>query len=299
VHALELSSFQLETVETLQPAVAAILNLTPDHLDRYGTLEAYAQAKARLLQLQGPDDHTLLNADDPQSQRFFAGARGRLHRFSTRGEVERGAFCREGRIVLRTAAGEEEVLETRALPQPGEHNVSNALAAALACRLVGRSPAEIAVGLSRYRPLAHRLERVAEIDGVLFYNDSKATNPDSTATALAAFEPGRIHLVLGGRDKGADWSDLIPQIARRVRCVLLVGEAAAALARRLGAQAPWIECETVARAVAQAFAGARSGDVVLLSPGCASFDQYANFEERGEDFRRVVQALRPRGRLDG
>jgi UDP-N-acetylmuramoylalanine--D-glutamate ligase len=298
-HALELSSFQLDTVETLHADVAIVLNLSPDHLDRHGTIEAYAQAKARLLELQDAASFAVLNADDPASEPFSNSVAGRLHLFSTRREVETGAFVRDGKLVLRPDRGEHELMACDELALPGEHNLANALAAALACRLAGCSPQIIADGLREYRALPHRLELVAEIDEIRFYDDSKATNPAAAACALTAFAPGSIHLVLGGRDKGADWTALIREIATRVCAVWLVGEAAPALERLLGDAVPLSVSETVPRAVAEAFDAASAGQVVLLAPGCASFDQYRDFAERGEDFRRAALALAERGGRDG
>jgi UDP-N-acetylmuramoylalanine--D-glutamate ligase len=292
VHAIELSSFQLETVEALRPAVAVILNLSPDHLDRHGDLDGYAAAKARLLEVQDAAAAAILNADDAPSARFESSVRGRLHRFSTREELERGAFLRRGRLLLRLPEGERELLDAEALPVRGEHNVANALAAALATALVGCSADQIVQGLLAFRALPHRLEHVATIDGVAFYNDSKATNPASTARALVAFGPGTVHLILGGRDKGSDWSEILPLVAERTRQVLLVGESTALLRGLLAAHAPaLVDAGTVARAVELGHAAARPGEVVLLAPGCASFDQYRNFAERGEDFRSAVERL--------
>jgi len=291
VHAVELSSFQIDSLVSLRPAVALLLNLAPDHLDRYGSYEAYARAKARLFELQGPDDDAVLNADDADTGRFVASVPARRHEFSLRGEPRRGAFLRGGRLVLRTDGGEAELLAASDLPVPGEHNVANALAAALAAALSGCAAPAIAAGLRGYRALAHRLERVAEIAGVAFYNDSKATNPASAVQALRAF-PGRsVQLILGGRDKGADWSELAAMLPGRVARVLLVGEAAALLRRTLEGRVALVDCVEMGRAVREARSAARPGDVVLLSPGCASFDQYANFEERGAHFRRLVLAL--------
>jgi len=298
VHAVELSSFQLEAVDALSPDVATILNLSPDHLDRYPTLDAYADAKARVLEIQRPDAAALLNADDAASRRFERSRRARAYSFSTRREVERGGFVREGALVLRLDAADETVLATAELALPGEHNLSNAIAAALCCALVGCAPAEIGRGLRAFRPLPHRLELVARIGGVRWFNDSKATNPDSAARALGAFPPGSVHLILGGKDKGADWGPLADLLARHARQVLLVGQATELLAKRLAGIVPLVECGSVGRAVALAAAAARTGDVVLLAPGCASFDQYRNFEERGEDFRRAVRALGPEDGTD-
>ncbi len=288
LYVLELSSFQLETTESLNAEVAVILNLSPDHLDRYDSYDAYARAKARLLELQSPTAHTILNADDPDSRRFEASVRGKLHRFSTRNEVDRGAFLAGNHMVLRTQHGEETLLDRSEMPLPGDHNVANALAASLAARLVGCPAEMIAEALRAYRALPHRLEYVATVDGVKFFNDSKATNPASTARALTSFEPGTVHLILGGKDKGSDWSSLVPLIRERARRVLLVGQCRAQLAELLDGVVPLLDCETVPAAVETAPLGAAVGDVVLLSPGCASFDQYSNFEERGDDFRKSV-----------
>jgi UDP-N-acetylmuramoylalanine--D-glutamate ligase len=291
IHAVELSSFQLESIETLRPDVAVLVNLTPDHLDRYPSFDAYAEAKARLLEVQDRDGFAVLNADDPESRRFDDAVRGRVLRFSVREEPQHGAFLRDGRLVLRTDHGEEPLLAADELPVPGEHNVANALAAALACRVVGCSPQQIACGLRGYRALPHRLEYSGSVDEVRFYNDSKATNLDAAVRALTAFEPGRIHVILGGRDKGGDWISLRPLLERVARRVLLVGEASATIEAALGTAVDIVSCGTVAAAVREGFRGARPGDVVLLSPGCASFDHYASFEERGDDFRRAVEQL--------
>jgi len=291
VHAVELSSFQLESIDAFRADVAVVVNVSPDHLDRYASYEEYARAKARLLESQDARGFAVLNADDPESARFGSYVRGRLHRFSLRGEVERGAFLRAGMLTLRTEAGEETTLRADALRVPGDHNVANALAAALACRLVGCSTQVIAEGLAGYRALPHRLEHVARVGGVDFYDDSKATNVDSAARAVESF-PGRgLQVILGGKDKGADWLSLRPLLAGRVRRVLLVGQAAPAIRRALEGAVELLDCETVPAAARTGLAGARPGEVVLLSPACASFDQYRNFEERGNDFRRAVEAL--------
>lgn len=298
VHAVELSSFQLETVETLQPSAATILNLSPDHLDRYPDYDTYAKAKARLLELQRSDEYALLNADDADSRRFHSAARGKLHLFSTRGEVDRGAFLRDNRLVLRTEGGEQTLLDATELTVRGEHNVANALAAALLGRLVGCSAEAIERALRNYRALPHRLEHVAEVNGAGYYNDSKATNPASAARALGSFPPGSVHLILGGIDKGADWTELIELVRVHARRVLLVGESSDALRNKLAETVPLIDCETIACAVSTGFDGASPGEVVLLSPGCASFDQYRNFEERGDDFRRNVKQFVDREQSD-
>ncbi len=298
VHAVEVSSFQLETIDAFRAAVGVVLNLTPDHQDRYPTVDDYARAKARLLETQHAGDAAILNADDPETARFVPHLRGLPHRFSTRRELDRGAFVRDGAIVLRTAEGECRLMDAAALPVPGEHNLANALAAALACRLVGAAPEAIARALSLYRALPHRLEHVAAVRGVEFYNDSKATNLDAAERAVLSFAPGRILLILGGKDKGADWRSVAPLIRERAKRVLLVGRAAPTIRAALEGEVPLTDCGTVPEAVRAGLEAGAPGDVVLLAPGCASFDQYRSFEERGEDFRRAVLALRDGGRSD-
>lgn len=298
VHAVELSSFQLETAEELDPAVAVVVNLTPDHLDRYDSFGDYGRAKARLLEVQSGDGFAVLNADDPESRRFVPSVRGRLHWFSLDSEPAAGAFVRDGVITLRTDHGEETVLAADRLALPGPHNLANALAAALACRLAGCGIGAIARGLVEVRPLAHRLQMVATMDGIAFYNDSKATNLDAVVQALRSFPAGTVHLILGGRDKGGDWPSLIPLLQERVRSVLLVGQAADTIAHALQGAVPVRDWATVPAAVAAGFREARPGDVVLLSPGCASFDQYAGFEARGDDFIAAVGGLSGNGGLD-
>ena len=209
--------------------------------------------------------------------------------------MDRGAFFGDGALVLRGEAGDERVMAAADLPVPGPHNVANALAAALACRLVGVETEAIARGLRSFRALPHRLQRVAVVGGVAFYDDSKATNLDATLRALESFEPGTIHLILGGKDKGADWPVLRGPVGKRARRVLLVGKAAETIERALAGTIPLERCGTVPAAAERGFRGARPGDVVLLAPGCASFDQYRNYEERGEDFRQAVRALADRG----
>jgi UDP-N-acetylmuramoylalanine--D-glutamate ligase len=295
VHAVELSSFQLESVEALDPEVAVVVNLTPDHLDRYDSFDGYGQAKARLLEVQSPTGFSVLNADDPESQRFIPFVRGRLHFFSLESEPAAGGFVRDGMIMLRTTHGEEAVMAADQLPLPGPHNLANGLAAALACRLAGCTVESIASGLMSYRPLAHRLQKVATVDGIDFYNDSKATNLDAVVQAIRSFRAGSVHLILGGKDKGGDWAALLPLLQERVRSVLLVGQAAEVIARTLGTAVPCREAVTVQAAVQAGFADARPGEVVLLSPGCASFDQYAGFEARGDDFIAAVNGLHRQG----
>jgi len=266
VHAVELSSFQLESTDSFHADGAVVVNLSPDHLDRYATFDDYVAAKARLLEGQEPDGFAILNADDPQSARLMSLVRGELYRFSTRETVERGGWIRDGVLTLNLGGREEPILATAELPVRGDHNLANAA-------------------------LPHRLEHVGAVGGVDFYNDSKATNLDAAIRALLSFEPGTVHLILGGRDNGADWASLAPHLRRHARRILPVGEAADTIRKALADSAEMEPCGTVAAAVRVGLENARPGDVVLLSPGCASFDQYRNFEERGDDFRSVVEAL--------
>ena len=295
VHAVELSSFQLESIDLFRAEGAVVVNLSPDHLDRHASFESYVAAKARLLTGQAADGFAVLNADDPESARLAPAVRGRAYRFSTRASVERGATARNGTLTLVLEHGEERLMAARELPVPGEHNLANALAAALACRLFGCEPGTIASALRSYRALPHRLEHVGTVAGVAFYDDSKATNADATARALRSFAPGTVHLILGGLDKGADWHALLPDVARHARRVLLVGAAAPVIRASLEGSVALEDCGTVQAAVRRGFGGASRGEVVLLSPGCASFDQYRNFAERGHDFRAAVEALASAG----
>jgi len=291
VHALELSSFQLESIETFRPFVAVVLNLSPDHLDRHGSMDAYSAAKGRIFENQSNGDFAVLNADDAPSRRFDSAVHACLHTISTRVETERGAFLRDGRMFLRTDFGEEKLLRADALTLPGEHNVSNALAAALAARLAGAPVDAIDAVLSSFQPLAHRLERIGEIRNVTFYNDSKATNAAATLPALGVFEAGTIHLIVGGKDKGGDWDALVDAARAQVRSVLVIGADPGPMAQRFAGACDVVECGTLEYAIEAALANAVPGDVVLLSPACASFDQFDDFEHRGDVFRESVRAL--------
>jgi UDP-N-acetylmuramoylalanine--D-glutamate ligase len=293
---LELSSFQLEGIERLRPRVAAILNVTPDHLDRYRDVEEYALAKARAFGSQQPSDHAVANARDPRAVAMASASRGALVTFGF-GAPEPGAVraAEDGAIRVRLSPGadaeERYTIGARALR--GRHNVENAMAAVACARLLGVPGAAVQRGLDRFPGLPHRLEVVAERGGVEWVNDSKATNVDSTQVALAAFPPGkpRIVLVMGGKGKGAPYAPLAPLFDGRVKALLTIGEDAPAVERELGRACPTEPCGTLESAVRRAAALAAAGDVVLLSPACASYDQFRNYEERGEAFRRAVGAL--------
>ncbi len=292
---VELSSFQLEGIERLRPQVAAFLNLTPDHLDRYRDLDAYGQAKARLFMNQQAGDHAVANARDPRALALAGTSRGRLLTFGFGDPAPRGARAPEagGSFWLAPTPGAPERYALRSRALRGRHNLENAMAAALCARLLGASGAQVQAGLDAFAGLPHRLELVRERGGVEWVNDSKATNVDSTAVGLAAFPPGRRHvvLILGGRGKRAPYAPLAPLFAERVKALLTLGEDAPTIERELSSAAPTERAGTLEAAVRRAAALAGEGDVVLLSPACASFDQFKNYEQRGEAFRRLVQEL--------
>jgi UDP-N-acetylmuramoylalanine--D-glutamate ligase len=297
---LELSSFQLEGVERFRAQVAALLNVTPDHLDRYDGLDAYAAAKGRLFATQQPGDLAVANARDDRAMSLAGASRGARLTFGFGPAVEDAARCPDGDpgasgtpISLRRAGGERESYLLKNLALRGRHNRENAMAALLCARLCGVPPAAVQAGLDAFPGLPHRLERVAVGRGVEWVNDSKATNVDSTTVGLAAFPPGqaRVLLIMGGRGKGAPYAPLRPLFAGRVKALLTIGEDAPAVERELGEAAPTESCHTLAGAARRAAELSGPGDVVLLSPACASYDQFRNYEERGEAFRRLAAEL--------
>ena len=314
VYVVELSSFQLSTIHDFRPRAAAFLNLAADHLDRHGTLEDYAAAKRRIFENQRApsggaggseaDDVAVLNADDPIVQATETRARRRL--FSRRLEVADGCFVRDGKVIERTPhglsdavsnGGETVLFDATDVPLAGAHNLANAMAAALLARALGAPPEALRAALAGFRGLPHRMERVAECRGVTWYDDSKGTNPAATLGCLEGFADGSVHLILGGRNKGNDFSVLRRVVAAKARRVYLIGESADEIARALTAsgspaadRVPLSRSETLERAVAEAAERARAGESVLLSPACASFDQFRDFNQRGDVFQRLVRA---------
>lgn len=280
---LELSSFQLEGCTSLRPRVGALLNLSPDHLDRHPTLADYLAAKARLFAWQRPDDWAVLNRDDaplhglatPSRQTFFSLA-----------DPSAEAHLAEGMLVL-----DGKPLMPRAdLPLLGDHNVANALAAALCAARLGVPRAAIARALASFSGLPHRHQLVAEGRGLRFVDDSKGTNIGATAAGLAGYPPGSIHLILGGLGKGQRFAELAPAVAGRVARAYLIGTAADEIAAALHGVVPCEPCGTLQVAIERACALALPGDTVLLSPACASFDQFANYADRGDQFARLARA---------
>jgi UDP-N-acetylmuramoylalanine--D-glutamate ligase len=288
---LEVSSFQLETIVEFRPRIAVILNITPDHLDRHGSLEAYIAAKERIFENQKPEDFLVLNAENPETQRAAARARSQVYWFSSRRPVRQGAFVYQDAIVWRAneQAKLEPIIQVSEIPLKGSHNVENVLAAVCAARLAGISAEPIRKVVAAFRAVEHRLEFVAKIHGVDYYNDSKATNVDATMKAIAAF-PGGIHLILGGKDKDSDYTLLRPLLQERVRAVYTIGAAAEKIERQIAGAVQVVSCGTLENAVEKAAIAARPGEVVLLAPACSSFDQFENYEHRGRCFKQFVLA---------
>jgi len=281
---VELSSFQLETIVELRPIIGAFLNLASDHQDRYPDMTAYAAAKMRLFARQLPGDAAVFNAEDAGVMRFAGSLPGRLFTFNG---LQANAFCTDQDLVLRLTEREQRI-PLRAYRLPGRHNRENLAAAALLATLAGADPAAIESAMVEFRGLPHRLEDLGEKKGVRFINDSKATTPGAVRTSLLALDRPAV-LILGGRDKGTDWTVLAGLLREKCAAVVAYGEAAELIAGALP-DAAMHRVGPMAEALEWARAAARSGEAILLSPGCASFDQFANFEERGEAMRRWVEA---------
>ncbi|MGA3092489.1 MAG: UDP-N-acetylmuramoyl-L-alanine--D-glutamate ligase [Terriglobales bacterium] len=289
---LEVSSFQLETIVEFRPKIAVILNITPDHLDRHKTFENYVNSKARIFENQQPEDFTVLNADDPTTAALSGRTRGQLFWFSRKREIDQGAFLRGAHIHFRDRRGEHEIMPLGEVPLKGAHNLENVLAGVSIGMLVGCQPAQIRQAVGSFKAVQHRLEFVTAIAGVDYYNDSKATNVDATIKALEAF-PARVHLhlILGGKDKGSDYSLLNELLRQRVKRVYTIGAAAAKIESQIQGAAPVTSAETLESAIRQASESAAAGEVVLLAPACSSFDQFDNYEQRGKVFKEIVRSL--------
>lgn len=289
---LEISSFQLETIDTFRPHIAVLLNITPDHLDRHGTFDNYRAAKEQIFRNQTAEDFLVLNADDDVAQRSAARARSRVFWFSRTRVVRQGAFVHDGIILYRASEQEaaEPVLPVSAIPLKGVHNLENVLAAVVTARLAGVPAGVIHATVAAFQAVEHRLEFVAEVDKVAYFNDSKATNVDAAAKAIASFSKG-IHLILGGKDKDSDYRALRPLLAERVKAVYTIGAAAEKIETHLRGTVPIHRVHTLEAAVAKASAAAVAGETVLLAPACSSFDQFTSYEHRGRHFKQLVLAL--------
>jgi UDP-N-acetylmuramoylalanine--D-glutamate ligase len=284
---LELSSFQLETIRTFRAPIAACLNVTQNHLDRHHTFENYVNAKARLFETQHVQDFAVLNADDPITAAFAKRTPAQTVWFSGTHPVT-GAWLDGDTIRLRGT----ELLNVRDLRLRGRHNYENVMAAALIAERAGAQPTQIAQAAASFAPVEHRLELVREVNGVAYYNDSKATSVDATLKAIDAF-PGGLWIILGGKDKGSDYTVLQDPLHAKARAALLIGSAAQKIAAQLGNDAvPLLQSGTLATAVEEAHRSAKAGDTVLLAPACASFDQFESYEHRGRVFKELVNALK-------
>ena len=287
---LEVSSFQLETIVDFRPRIAVILNITPDHLDRHKTFANYIDAKARIFENQEPEDFTVLNADDPTTVDLAERTLAQRFLFSRKKEIGIGAFVRGTHIFFRVSQREREIMPLNDIPLKGAHNLENVLAAISVGMLTGCQPEQIRSAIQNFKAVEHRLEFVAKVAGVDYYNDSKATNVDATIKALESF-PANIHLILGGKDKGSDYALLNDLLRERVKRVYTIGAAAGKIESHIHGAAEIDHAETLETAVQRASASAVAGDIVLLAPACSSFDQFQNYEHRGSVFKEAVRSL--------
>jgi UDP-N-acetylmuramoylalanine--D-glutamate ligase len=267
-----------------------VLNVTPDHLDRHRTFDAYANAKARIFENQQPADFTVLNADDETCVSFAKRTRAQVSWFSRKNEVPHGAYVAENAIIFRDLESQHEVLPLIEIPLKGNHNVENVLAAVCTGLLMGCDLAKVREAVRNFKAVEHRLEYVASIRGVEYYNDSKATNVDATIKALESF-PSNIHLILGGKDKGSDYTVLNDLLRQRVKRVYTIGAAAEKIESHIKGTTDILNTGTLDAAIRKAHQTAQPGDVVLLAPACASFDQFQNYEHRGRIFKETVKSL--------
>jgi UDP-N-acetylmuramoylalanine--D-glutamate ligase len=297
----ELSSFQLELTQRVVPAVAVITNVEPDHLDRYPTYEAYIAAKKRLLQACDKNSFVVLNYDNPVTQQFGQEAVGRLMWFTKKNPMKIGGEFAENfngcyydapnKRIYAKIFGKEESYDVSKIRIYGEHNKENFMAAICAARAMNVNPAAIQKTIDEFRGIPHRIEFVRKKDGVFFFNDSKATNPPSLLRALNSFPANPIILIAGGKDKNFDFSALAEPVRQRCKLLILMGEAKEKMNRSIGDFAETYLVGTFEEAVLLAFQKSRNGDIILLSPGCSSFDMFRNYEERGDYFKKLVHQL--------
>ena len=298
---LEVSSFQLEGIDRFHPNLALLLNLSADHLDRHKDFDAYVATKARIFRNMTARDWAVVNADDPRALALARAAKPRLVGFRSAGDAPPegdAAFFEAGLGRLRLDGREETLFARGDVRLPGAHLAADLLAAAAAARLLGATPEEIARAVRGFQGVEHVLERVAELRGVTFFNDSKATNVDAALKSLEAFEQP-VLAILGGRFKGGDLRLLRPAVARHAKGVFAIGEAREAVVTALSDVAPVVWCDSLREAVSRAFSAARTGDAVLLAPACASFDMFRDYAERGRAFKAEVRRLQDAGRADG
>jgi UDP-N-acetylmuramoylalanine--D-glutamate ligase len=293
---IEVSSFQLERIEQFAPYVGILLNLTPDHLDRYSSFESYCKAKCRIFENQTAEHYSIINGDDPEinSRPFPIGGRQLVFSIDEKkypDQPPEGVLQRGRRLSARLGGEDIDIIDIDRIGIPGPHNRANAAAASAAALACDIPPDVIASVLEHFGGVEHRLEDVAVIGGVRFVNDSKGTNVDAVIVALRSM-PGKTNLIAGGRDKEGDFTRLLPAAKDKVDNLILLGEARDKIFEQLGRHIPVIMANSMAEAVRKAFDLSHPGDTVLLSPGCASFDMYRNFEERGRDFKNTVAQLK-------
>ncbi|UCD93758.1 MAG: UDP-N-acetylmuramoyl-L-alanine--D-glutamate ligase, partial [Candidatus Zixiibacteriota bacterium] len=293
---LEVSSFQLELIEDFEPHMAMILNITPDHLDRYDDFEGYKQAKYRITENQKSSDFLILNADDSVIDKNSIETGAQKVYFSTSRLMPTGVFKRGKSLVGIVREKEIPLIDTEQIRIPGLHNLQNAAAASLAALHLEIDPKQVGEALREFPGVEHRLEDVGKVAGIRFVNDSKATNVDSVCHALRAFE-SPLHLIAGGRDKGSDFEPIARCGKNRIKEIILIGEAREKMFNALGKAFPVQFADSMEEAVKKAFEEASPGEIVLLSPACASFDMYDNFEQRGKNFKEAVRALKNDNRI--
>jgi UDP-N-acetylmuramoylalanine--D-glutamate ligase len=290
IYAVELSSFQLEAIHEFRPFIGSILNLTPDHMDRYSDFEGYIAAKRRVFMNQERTDFAVLNADDTRTAAMKTSVRARTLLFSRLKAVGHGAFVRNGRAIFRNEEGEKDLFPVSAIALKGAHNLENVLAACAMAILAGARPESLEESIRKFKGIEHRIEWVSELGGVQYFNDSKATNIDAAIHSLRAF-PGNILLIAGGRDKAGDFTVLRPLVRERVKHLVLIGEAAGKIKKALSDVADISEARSMQEAVSICRRLAQPGDVVLLAPACASFDMFQDYEHRGRMFKEAVRSM--------
>jgi UDP-N-acetylmuramoylalanine--D-glutamate ligase len=294
VHVVEVSSFQLEMTETFHPWIAALLNFSPDHLDRHASIQEYAGAKARIFVNQTGDDWAVVNADDPPALELATGAAAQPFRYSTRGDLgdhREGVVIAGDLIVHRTSEGDVPLVPLTSVRLLGRHLLSDVLAAAAIARIAGIAPEAMTRAVEGFAGLEHALEPAGEVGGVRFVNDSKATNVAAAGLAIESFERGLV-VILGGRFKGGDFRDLREPLAARADAVIAIGEAAELVAEALEGAVPVRRAASLAEAVRSAYAAASPGGTVLLAPACASFDMFRDYAERGRAFKGEAERLK-------
>ncbi len=291
---VEVSSFQLDYIELFHPKVSVILNITPDHLDRYNhSFEQYAASKCRIFENQTPDDYLIYNDDDEQTRDYVLGmARPHVHLIplGLQPRFDEGAFVQDGKLVTLLGADRHDIVPADQISIRGVHNLYNAMAATLSAQLLGIKVPSIRATLRNFKGVEHRLEFVREVNGIRYINDSKATNVASVWYALQSYDRP-IVLLLGGRDKGNDYTQLYELVERHVKAIVAIGESADTVVREFSSKTNVVRAPSMEAAVTQACALARSGDIVLLSPACASFDWFENYEHRGKVFKQCVEKL--------